>query len=99
MALTRRKFLNLTGRAVGAIAALPVLKLLAKPNPVPAPQGELGQYENVRFVESSKPRSGSGQVWGTNSRGGYMYSQKLSNELRTKMMPHIKYRQFSRVRR
>ena len=36
----------------------------------------------------------SGQVWLTNSLGGYMYSDKLSRELRMAVQPSVKFRQF-----
>jgi len=36
----------------------------------------------------------SGQLWAVNSRGGYMYSDNLSRELRTKLQPTLKFRQF-----
>ncbi len=35
-----------------------------------------------------------GQLWAVNSRGGYMYSDNLSYELRTKLQPTLKFRQF-----
>jgi N4-gp56 family major capsid protein len=37
------------------------------------------------------------QVWATNSLGGYMYSNQLSNELRYAVQPMTKFRQFSDV--
>lgn len=36
----------------------------------------------------------SGQVWGTNSLGGYMFSVNLSRKLRTALQPMVRYRQF-----
>ena len=36
----------------------------------------------------------SGQLWAVNSRGGYMYSDNLSRDLRTKLQPTLKFRQF-----
>ena len=36
----------------------------------------------------------SGQLWAVNSRGGFMYSDNLSRELRTKLQPTLKFRQF-----
>ena len=36
----------------------------------------------------------SGQIWGTNTLGGYMYSLNLSKELRQAVQPLIKFRQF-----
>ena len=36
----------------------------------------------------------SGQLWAINSRGGYMYSDNLSTELRTQLQPTLKFRQF-----
>ena len=36
----------------------------------------------------------SGQLWAVNSRGGYMYSDNLSHEMRTKLQPALKFRQF-----
>jgi len=35
-----------------------------------------------------------GQLWAVNSRGGYMYSDNLSRELRTQLQPTLKFRQF-----
>lgn len=40
----------------------------------------------------------SGQVWGTNTLGGYMYSLNLSNVLRTAVQPMVKFRQFCDAR-
>lgn len=34
----------------------------------------------------------SGQVWATNSLGGYMYSDNLSKELRMAVQPLVKFR-------
>ena len=39
-----------------------------------------------------------GQVWVTNTLGGYLYSQNLSNVLRMAVQPLVKFRQFSDVR-
>lgn len=36
----------------------------------------------------------TGQVWATNSLGGFMYSQELSDVLRTAVQPLCKFRQF-----
>lgn len=36
----------------------------------------------------------SGQVWLTNTLGGFMYSDKLSRELRMAVQPAVKFRQF-----
>ena len=36
----------------------------------------------------------SGQVWGVNTLGGYMYSDELSDVLRTALQPLVKFRQF-----
>lgn len=36
----------------------------------------------------------TGQVWVTNTLGGYMYSDKLSRELRMAVQPMVKFRQF-----
>ena len=36
----------------------------------------------------------SGQVWGTASLGGYMYSDELSAVLRTALQPMVRFRQF-----
>ena len=36
----------------------------------------------------------SGQVWGTDSLGGYMYSDELSDVLRTALQPMNRFRQF-----
>ena len=40
----------------------------------------------------------AGQVWATNSLGGYMYSRQLSNVLRMAVQPLVKFRQFCDVR-
>lgn len=40
----------------------------------------------------------AGQVWATNSLGGYMYSRQLSRVLRTAVQPLTKFRQFCDVR-
>lgn len=34
----------------------------------------------------------SGQLWVTNSLGGFMYSDKLSRTLRTAVQPAVKFR-------
>ena len=39
-----------------------------------------------------------GQVWVTNSLGGYMYADNLSKELRTAVQPTVKFRQFADVK-
>lgn len=36
----------------------------------------------------------AGQLWAVNERGGYMYSDELSNTLRTALQPVVKFRQF-----
>ena len=36
----------------------------------------------------------SGQVWGTNNLGGFLYSDELSRHLRKQLQPLIKFRQF-----
>ncbi len=36
----------------------------------------------------------AGQLWSVNDRGGYMYSDELSNVLRTALQPVVKFRQF-----
>src|SRR3990167_579189 len=36
----------------------------------------------------------SGQLWGTDSTGGFMYSDKLSRTLRMAVQPMVKFRQF-----
>lgn len=36
----------------------------------------------------------TGQVWAVNSLGGYMYSDELSNVLRTYLQPIVRFRQF-----
>lgn len=33
-----------------------------------------------------------GQVWVTNSEGGYAYSDQLSDKLRMELMPSVKFR-------
>lgn len=40
----------------------------------------------------------SGQVWVTNSLGGYMYSDRLSSVLRFQVQPLTKFRQFANVK-
>ncbi len=40
----------------------------------------------------------AGQLWATNSLGGYMYSDKLSKVLRMAVQPLVKFRQFSDVK-
>jgi N4-gp56 family major capsid protein len=40
----------------------------------------------------------AGQVWATNSLGGFMYSRQLSNVLRMSVQPLVKFRQFCDVR-
>jgi N4-gp56 family major capsid protein len=40
----------------------------------------------------------AGQVWGTSSLGGYMYSLNLSKELRIALRPIVKFRQFADVK-
>ena len=37
----------------------------------------------------------AGQVWGTNTLGGFMYSLNLSKELRMAVQPMVKFRQFA----
>ena len=39
----------------------------------------------------------AGQLWVTDSLGGYMYSDQLSAELRTAVQPLCRFRQFSDV--
>ena len=34
------------------------------------------------------------QVWVTNTEGGYMYSDQLSDKLRMELLPSVKFRQF-----
>lgn len=40
----------------------------------------------------------SGQIWGQNSLGGYMYSLNLSKNLRMALQPLVKFRQFCDVK-
>ena len=40
----------------------------------------------------------SGQVWATNSLGGYMYSLNLSKKLRHALRPTVRFRQFCDVK-
>lgn len=40
----------------------------------------------------------AGQVWGTDTLGGYMYSDQLSHELRMSLQPVLKFRQFADVK-
>jgi N4-gp56 family major capsid protein len=40
----------------------------------------------------------AGQIWVTNSLGGYFYSLNLSDELRTAVQPMCKFRQFASVK-
>lgn len=37
----------------------------------------------------------AGQLWVTNSLGGYMYSETLSKVLRMAVQPLVKFRQFA----
>jgi len=39
-----------------------------------------------------------GQIWATNSLGGYMYSDRLSKKLRQAVQPLVKFRQFCDVK-
>lgn len=39
-----------------------------------------------------------GQIWLTNSLGGYMYSPQLSKVLRHAVQPAVKYRQFADIK-
>lgn len=34
----------------------------------------------------------AGQLWATDTDGGYLYSDKLSRELRTALRPSVKFR-------
>ena len=40
----------------------------------------------------------AGQVWVTNSEGGFAYSDNLSNDLRMALQPVLKFRQFADVK-
>lgn len=40
----------------------------------------------------------SAQVWATNTQGGYMYSDQLSDDLRTAVQPVVRFRQFADVK-
>jgi hypothetical protein len=40
----------------------------------------------------------AGQVWATNSLGGYLYSRQLSKVLRMSVQPLTKFRQFADVK-
>src|SRR5574343_1421611 len=40
----------------------------------------------------------AGQIWATNSLGGFMYSDNLSEELRMAVQPMVKFRQFCDVK-
>lgn len=40
----------------------------------------------------------TGQLWGTDSLGGYAYSDNLSRELRTAVQPGLRMRQFADVK-
>lgn len=40
----------------------------------------------------------AGQVWVTDSLGGFMYADNLSNELRMQLLPTVKFRQFADAR-
>lgn len=40
----------------------------------------------------------AGQIWTTDSLGGYMYSNQLSKTLRTALQPSMKFRQFATVK-
>lgn len=37
----------------------------------------------------------AGQLWATDSLGGFMYSLELSDVLRTAVQPLVKFRQFA----
>lgn len=39
-----------------------------------------------------------GQLWATNSVGGYMYSANLSKVLRMAVQPTVKFRQFASIK-
>lgn len=39
-----------------------------------------------------------GQVWGIDAQGGFMYSDELSDTLRTALQPMVRFRQFSDAR-
>lgn len=39
----------------------------------------------------------AGQIWATNSLGGFLYSRQLSNVLRMQVQPLVKFRQFADV--
>lgn len=40
----------------------------------------------------------AGQLWATNSLGGLLFSQQLSDELRTSLLPTWQFRQFAQVK-
>ena len=40
----------------------------------------------------------AGQIWVTNSLGGYMYSDQLSKVLRMAVQPLVKFRQFADIK-
>ena len=40
----------------------------------------------------------AGQLWVTNTLGGYMYSDNLSKVLRSAVQPLVKFRQFADVK-
>lgn len=40
----------------------------------------------------------SGQIWATNSLGGYMYANQLSDKMRETVQPMVKFRQFCDVK-
>ena len=40
----------------------------------------------------------AGQIWVTNSLGGYMYSDQLSKTLRFAVQPGVKFRQFADIK-
>lgn len=40
----------------------------------------------------------AGQLWVTNSLGGYMYSDSLSQVLRHAVQPLVKFRQFADIK-
>jgi hypothetical protein len=40
----------------------------------------------------------AGQIWVTNSLGGYMYSDSLSQTLRHAVQPLVKFRQFADIK-
>lgn len=82
--MNRRRFLQAilaTGIAPAIVRAESLMKIvIPSTKEVAWFNGEIGKYEGVTFIENNN-------VWAINSFGGYIYSQKLSEELRKAVSP------------